>query len=331
MKFEVWLFVAALGIVALGIAFPPSAQAVAYCALRDPVTTIYDLFPEANSYRSNVKTVGRGAREAVLTQLPFSLHFNELGRHTLYIAQRDGQPVGFVHARSELGEWGMTEFAWALSTDLKVLGVKVQRSRDPRMRQKVDNELAARVVGKDLVALRKQFENLPSAQADTQLATLLASAMKTLVITKAVWEDELPGLDIVGIAKQARIDADELVAIDVLYDPNVQKALNLIELQDSPVFDRTALVGYRLKKANGKAVAIAVRSPFELDNPHRRLLWVISADGEIKLVHNQLTGHADDDFASVVGYAPGHARDCSSLADLAALEMATLARHHLAN
>jgi len=34
-----------------------SAFAVAYCALRDPVNTIYELFPEADSYRSSVQTI----------------------------------------------------------------------------------------------------------------------------------------------------------------------------------------------------------------------------------------------------------------------------------
>lgn len=79
-------------------------QAVAYCALRDLVNTIYTLFPEADAYRSSVKTIGRSARQAVLDQLPFKIHFNELGRHTLYMALQNGDVIGMVHARSEMTE-----------------------------------------------------------------------------------------------------------------------------------------------------------------------------------------------------------------------------------
>ena len=61
-------------------------NAQAFCALRDPQRQINVLFPEATSFRSIVRTVDEAARSEVAERLPFSLHFNELGRHTLYVA-----------------------------------------------------------------------------------------------------------------------------------------------------------------------------------------------------------------------------------------------------
>ena len=104
---------------------------MAYCALRDPVATIYELFPEADNYRTVVRTVDRNTRKAVQELTQLKLHFNELGRHSLYIAQRGDAVLGYVHARSELGEWGLIELAWGIETDETIRGVKVQRARDP--------------------------------------------------------------------------------------------------------------------------------------------------------------------------------------------------------
>ncbi len=324
----VFRYVALATLVAYS-AVPLAVHAVAYCALRDPVNTIYELFPRADAYRSSVKTVGRHAREAVIDQLPFSLHFNELGRHTLYVAQRDGATIGFVHARSELGEWGLTEFAWALTPDLRIQGVKVQRARDPSLRQRVKHKLAPAVVGKDLSALQKQYGDL--AAEDSAAAMLVTSAMKTLVITQNVWRSEVIGLDVIGVAKQVFPEASKSHQLADLHDEEAMLRLTRLELEESPIFDRSALVGYRVERDDGAPLAMAVYSPFELDNPHRQLVWLIAPDGEIKAVHNQQSGRVDHDFQSVLGYAPESARECSTLADIAALEMATLARRHLSD
>ena len=72
-------------------------HAQAYCALRDPVTAIYDLYPEGTHHRSIIRTVDVNHRAEVSDQLPFTIHFDELGRHTLYVVADDRGPLGLVH------------------------------------------------------------------------------------------------------------------------------------------------------------------------------------------------------------------------------------------
>ena len=70
----------------------------AFCALRDPAKMIYEFYPEATSYKSIVRTVDDQVRQTVGSELPFSIHFNELGKHTLYVPIKDSKPLGVVHA-----------------------------------------------------------------------------------------------------------------------------------------------------------------------------------------------------------------------------------------
>ena len=78
-------------------------SAQAYCGLRDPVRNIYRIYPEADAYRSIVRSVDKRTRTLVSERLPFTLHFNELAKHTVYVAVKETLPVGLVHVRSEKG------------------------------------------------------------------------------------------------------------------------------------------------------------------------------------------------------------------------------------
>ena len=115
----------------LALGLTNMAWGQAYCKLRDPVNSIKKLYPMATTYRSIVRTVDSSARDAVASAIPFKLHFNELGRHTLYVAMNKKKPVGLVHARSEKGRWGLVEIAWALDFDLRVRSFTFQRCRSP--------------------------------------------------------------------------------------------------------------------------------------------------------------------------------------------------------
>lgn len=308
----------------------PLAEAVAYCALRDPVNTIYELFPEADSYRSNVQTVGRDTRQQVMTQLPIKMHFNELGRHTLYIALKQGNLVGFVHARSEPGNWGITEFAWAIEPDLTIRSVKVQRSRDPEIRKVGPEQLNEWVVGKSLAELKESHSAAVSAGAASR-AVVFASALKTLVITESAWPSELP----VGVAlshfKRALPEIDRADRIYDLYNPDSRNRLENLGLSESPAFQRERIVGYNLRNADNQSIGLALRVPFDLHTPAKALWWLVSTTGEILSVVNAGTFDTSTEFKSVLGYAPLSMRDCSTLADLAALELSTLTRHHSAS
>lgn len=106
-------------------------DARAFCALRDPISSIRLLFPESSKHHSIVRAINSDVRDKISERLPFTLHFNELGKHTLYVVDDEKQTVGFVHVRSELTQWGLVEIAWGLNPDLTVRSVHFQRCRIP--------------------------------------------------------------------------------------------------------------------------------------------------------------------------------------------------------
>jgi len=102
----------------------------ASCALRSPDRQIYEIFPKATRFKSITALLGQQARSAVEKRLGSALDLSDLGTHTIYLVLRGKQPIGFVHARSELGKNGTIELVWGLDLDLKMVAFRVQRSRE---------------------------------------------------------------------------------------------------------------------------------------------------------------------------------------------------------
>ncbi len=98
----------------------------AYCALRDPVRVLYEAYPDADGHRSIIRTVTIEDRAAISQVLPFTIHFDELGRHTLYVTVQEGLPLGILHVRSERGRYGLSEIAWTLNPDGQITNVAFQ-------------------------------------------------------------------------------------------------------------------------------------------------------------------------------------------------------------
>ncbi len=302
----------------------PAASALPYCALRDPVNSIYELFPDATGYESDVRTVSRDARDAVSQALPFSLHFNELGRHTLYIAKEHGDDLGYVHARTESSRWGLAEFAWAITPDLRIRGVKLQRSRDLALKSAVAVN-SSKVLGasvNDLLPLHQQAV----ATGDNHLSVMLASAMKTLVITRHVWKDRLASAvrPMIG----GLPDADSAVPIETLYEPELLQTLSDHKLDQAAIFDRAHVQGYRVFDAAGNPVGIMVNSPIQLEQQNRSIWWSVANDGGIKRVYDAQTRTTPAELADLANLSPTRIEDCSTAAELAAFEVSVVARYH---
>ncbi|MEM7247597.1 MAG: hypothetical protein AAF533_19830 [Acidobacteriota bacterium] len=209
-----------LVVAGLVTSIPTPAHSQAYCALRDPVREIHELYPEATDYRSLVRTVGDAARRQVETTLSFQPHFNELGRHTLYAVLDDIQPLGLVHVRSEKGRWGLVEMAWALDFDLRIVDFRLQRCRDPARRTIEADAFRQQIMGKRLDeiaqlltpdgdAIETDRLDVPE-RARPLAAAVLRCALKTSVVTGAVWEDDLRFLRMEGRAVRDFPGAHEL-------------------------------------------------------------------------------------------------------------------------
>ena len=125
-----WLFLF-LGVMTLQFS-AVNAYAIAYCAIREPVSVIQEFFPAYISYRTLEGTVDEGVREKVLKALPQS-HFQEIGTHSLYVVYGEEGISGFVHARTEKGVFGLDEIIWVMNPDMTLKKFKYQKNRSGRI------------------------------------------------------------------------------------------------------------------------------------------------------------------------------------------------------
>jgi hypothetical protein len=192
------------GLLALLVFVPIELYAVAYCALRDPVHSMQYFFPEFSNYRSIMGVVGPELRDQLDEKLPYEIHFNEFGKHMLYVAFDGKGAMGIVHARTEKGDWGLDELIWSFNMDMTVRDFRFQRSRS-RWKAAIEHpEFKALLAGKSFDELRQLLNAegtlfndvgsiLPEG-AEILAATVLRSALKTIVVTEYVWGNELEAL-----------------------------------------------------------------------------------------------------------------------------------------
>ena len=184
------------------------------------------------------------------------------------------------------------------------------------------------VIGNSIQELLKQHSTAVG-ESDERLASFIESALKTLVITRSVWGDEVDKAALMDVARGIFPDAHQFRAISELVPRQVQVRLTELEMPHSPAFDRDLLRGSLVLDAKDQTLGIFVETPFSAGEPPRNLWWFIANDGQILQVVDDLTLNRDGDFADVIGTPPASTlANCASLADLAALELSTIARSH---
>jgi len=177
----------------------------AFCSLRDPVSQINTLYPNHESYLSFVKKIDNQTRKIVQENLPNNdLHFGELGQHTLYVVVEKQNTVGYVHVRSEQSDWGLVEIVWAIDVNFNIVDFTFQRCRSPEKAELVKNEFKKVIIGRDFEQLKQYLAKdgisanqtlFSQINTDSKLVSVvLRCALKTLLLTKVVWHDELKEL-----------------------------------------------------------------------------------------------------------------------------------------
>jgi len=225
-----------------------SAQAQAYCALRDPVRQIGELYPGL-SYLSNVGVVTTETRKAVGARLPFTLHFNELGSHTLYTVTKDDTTVGYVHVRPEITRWGIIEITWSLDADLRIKDFAFQRCRNRRRTVLESEDFKKQLRGKSFDELLQLLDNngkdisangLKVNSVDHEFAAaIVRCALKTIAVTKIVWEDEVRTAMVLPASGDLRQVAD-------VYTVRVRQALERTFIADNADIERKTVKVFRI-------------------------------------------------------------------------------------
>ena len=291
MKFQALAFVPIL----LCSFFIESAQA-AFCALRDPVETIEKLFPDSTSHKSVIKVVGEEQRKNVSRLLPpNTLHFSELGQHTLYVVFNKRKPLGYLHVRSEASEWGLVEIAWALSTDLRVVDFHLQRCRS-RAKSHIEapafkNQLAGlsfaemkSLLSADGKTLQK--DRLRVAEAGVPLAeVVIRCALKTMLVTEQVWSEEVKTYGTLARTLEAFGQASTLSAISASTTKSFYSEVARSFPGEVTAMELSGIKLYAIRDLAGTTIGAL----FEHHVHNQSALpveWYIAPDGRVLKIHS---------------------------------------------
>ncbi len=329
-RYSIYIFV----FISLTMA-SPIAGAYAYCSLKDPVSAIHALFPEATSHKSIVKVVGKNTRSTISKELPFTLQFNELGKHTLYIASEKNTPIGLVHSRTEQTKWGLIEVAWALNLDYSIRDFYIQRCRLPACNGSNLDFLKKTLKNKSyknvLSLLNKNGSQLaieiPSKSKDIPELTLsiLQSALKTISVTKIVWKD-----DIENIKRTALINNNFPSVINFKITKNNASTVSLSEVHkkigyDTTYIDYSTVNSYKIENSIDQTpLGHMLEAEWHVDDYIGKFYWLVSDDGTILAVQpNNAWGSIEiqNSFASLIGQKIESTSTCNNLAEVTATEL----------
>lgn len=296
--------------VLLVLMIAPAAHA-ANCALRNPDRQIYEIFPDATAYRTVVSTVNHQQMTLIKERYGIDLDFADHGKHTLYIVMKDGIPIGFVHARIEVGVRGSVELVWALDLEMRIRDFRVQRSREKYSNTIKSDSFRDILLGRDMRALGELVR--PDGEADLDRLGLPAEAqdiancvitcgLKTLSVTMATFDVPLTQARLMGTIHQIFPGTAKVKRIT---DP-----LNGVDQRS--LLTNESLTVLRAVDEHGATLGILVRMAGECE------FWCgIDADGTIR--HAMAVGASDIEYARSVAELPG-----TDLATARALESGDL-------
>lgn len=295
-------------------------NAVAYCALRDPKASIKNFFPNFTHYQSVVRTVDIDAREAIREQLKgISLHYGELGRHTLYEIYETNKLLGYVHVRSEQSRWGLVEIAWALSPHLTILDYDFQRIRSPKKQLLLNNKAKELFIGKDSEMLKKLWspeDEAPNAfylntfkGAEDISETLLRCALKTIMVTKYAWHDVL---------QEEYIPNRDVKLLPITLKLSHEKILD-VEQKTGLLLNGVKL--YEIITQHPQETKWQVNVAINVDNKKIPSIWQFTKKGEIASIKLQQVTQSNllrQLFSELVGKTFDANTTCSNSAELVA-------------
>lgn len=322
----------------------PSLWGQAYCALRDPLSTIQKFSSESSGHRSITEMVGGAARKSVSEHLPFTIHFNEMGKHTLYVVLKEDQPEGLVHARSEKGKWGLVEIVWFLDLDLKIRDFSFQRCRDRSKTALESDAFKAQLRGKSFSEVRKMLngegesivegEIKVASKAMPLAVTTLRSALKTMHVTKVVWKDHLAKLRAES-KKQANASTranHDLVPVPNVYNRSVLKILSSIQQEEEWIIDRKSVTLHRSTDRTTGTKGLVLKTRCTAEEDMVEVSWAVDKLGRIAAVTPTTVWPASDieeAFTGLESITLDQIRECSTPGQLAAAEVLAISKAHL--
>ena len=245
--------------------------------IRSVTSMAFAAFPEADRVSNIVRDIDVEARKRIEKELPFKIHFQELGEHKLHVAFRGPRPVGLLYMRSEQTEWGIADIGWALSLECRVLGFEFANSRSDETKKLPKSDFAKSLIGRgfrEIVAVHnaraRPAGETVTRSADRLTRIVLRSAMKATLVTELVWADQ------VSVLADLAMVYDELPGAKpgrrrvVEFGPKPGKPRRLLTLH---VIEANGQAGYSLGKV--------IRSSTRIGEKAVELRWVLDTRGRI--------------------------------------------------
>lgn len=310
------------------LCLPMQVSAEAYCALRDPVEAIRFLYPHANSHRSIVRAIDSEVREKIMEELSFSLHFNELGKHTLYTILKGGETIGFVHVRSELAPWGLMEVAWALSPDLALDNFMFQRCRSAICAPETISEILSLLGGKSLDEIKDYLidggEALTSSIAQQVkienkvfVASLIRSALKTIAVTGIAWKEEVESVQREKLLSSV-FDTKSPQLTETKINPAALEALKNIHQGGGSLISTESVQTFSIQ-SDEHSIGFLASGKWRDEHAARVTHWVFDTEGRVlKTLTAPKFDHRRDTqlFQQLVGKKISVSENCSSASAL---------------
>ncbi len=320
------------------------ANSQAFCALRNPTRSIHAAFPQADAHQSIVRSITEDIRNRVAEDLPFTLHFNELGRHTLYVATQKNRPLGLLHVRSEQGSWSMVEIAWSLDCRLRILGFQFQRCRSAQRGLIETKEFRDQIIGKTFSELQKLLTEDGKALAAngirvpskaTPLAlSVLRSALKTISVTQHAWAKDIQLIQDLEGAVTMFPEGARISTIRNLITQEVTDAVNQhLNVTAGDVFDTKSMLLTQVFDKNNKFLGCALRTLWRSMDHSIVLWWKVTPElviSEVVPEESWPNPEVEKIFQSVRGLQLQDPMDCLNAVQLAGLEILITVRTHLA-
>lgn len=247
------------------------------------------MYPEATSYRSIVRTVDEKHRSAIAKRLPLMLHFTELGRHTLYAALDGKRPIGLVHARSERGEWGLVEIAWATDLDMRIVDFRFQRCRESAKSLLDSEQFRSQLIGKSLddlmLMLSDDYRELNPAVlrvppgAEMLAAVVIRNGAKMLAADEVVWGEDIAQLRNLGRGLAAFDGAVSVHVVANPYSPGIVAAVQTALQGAETAIDRSDFLALRVRDPKGMLLGTVVRTTCVIGGRRWSKWWSIDACG----------------------------------------------------
>mgnify|MGYP003689161895 FL=1 len=93
--------------------------------------------------------------------------------------------MGFVHARTEKGLFGLDEIIWILAADMTVMEFKFQKNRSGAISQSMTQRLTTMLKGADMMEVTNVLNT--ESELNQRDRVIISSAIKALFVTKNLW------------------------------------------------------------------------------------------------------------------------------------------------